>query len=96
MHQKLETGSIAYALDLAGWALRICSVVKYIEALTLSDWAFAHKAPPTGCLFFSAVMTGSRVAGFWNVRLVVHQKLEASSIAYALDLDGWALRICRW
>ena len=50
-HQKLETSSIAYALDLAGWALRICSVVKYIEALTLSDWAFAHKAPP-GCLFF--------------------------------------------
>ena len=52
VHQKLETSSIAYALDLAGWALRICSVVKYIEALTLSDWAFAHKAPPTGCLFF--------------------------------------------
>ena len=27
-------------------------VVKYTEATTLSDWAFAYKAPPTGCLFF--------------------------------------------
>ena len=30
-------------------------VVKYIEALTLPDWAFAHKAPPTGCLFYSPI-----------------------------------------
>ena len=27
-------------------------VVKYTEATTLSDWDFAHKAPPMGCLFF--------------------------------------------
>ena len=30
-------------------------VVKYTEATTLSDWAFAHKAPPTGCLFYSPI-----------------------------------------
>ena len=28
--------------------------------------------------------------------ILVHQKLETSSIAYALDLAGWALRVCRW
>ena len=39
-------------------------VVKYTEATTLSDWAFALKAPPTGCLSFSAVMTSPRAAGF--------------------------------
>ena len=63
-HQKLETSSIAYALDLAGWALRICSVVKYIEALTLSDWAFAHKAPPPprGAFSFSTI-TGYLTGG---------------------------------
>ena len=38
-------------------------VVKYTEALTLPDWAFAHKAPPAGCLFFSVVVTNPRVAG---------------------------------
>ena len=26
-------------------------VVKYTEATTLSDWAFAHKAPPHGVPF---------------------------------------------
>ena len=66
VHQKLETSSIAYALDLAGWALRICSVVKYIEALTLSDWAFALKAPPHGVPFLFRShdrLTGCRVLG---------------------------------
>ena len=41
-------------------------VVKYTEATTLSDWAFAHKAPPTGCLFFFRShdrLTGCRVLG---------------------------------
>ena len=64
VHQKLETSSIAYALDLAGWALRICSVVKYIEALTLSDWAFAPRHPPRGAFSFFVVVTNPRVAGF--------------------------------
>ena len=39
-------------------------VVKYTEATTLSDWDFAHKAPPMGCLFFSVAVTDSRAAGF--------------------------------
>ena len=38
-------------------------VVKYTEATTLSDWAFALKAPPRGAFSFSAVMTGSQAAG---------------------------------
>ena len=39
-------------------------VVKYTEATTLSDWAFAHKAPPPGVPFlFSVVVTGSQAAG---------------------------------
>ena len=63
VHQKLETGSIAYALELAGWALRICSVVKYIEALTLSDWAFAHKAPPPRGAFSFSTITGYLTGG---------------------------------
>ena len=40
-------------------------VVKYTEATTLSDWAFAHKAPPPhGVPFlFFVVVTGSQAAG---------------------------------
>ena len=41
-------------------------VVKYTEATTLSDWAFALKAPPTGCLSFFRSHdqpTGCRVLG---------------------------------
>lgn len=30
-------------------------VVKYTEATTLSDWAFAHKAPPRGAFSFSTI-----------------------------------------
>lgn len=28
-------------------------VVKYTEALTLPDWAFAHKAPPRGAFSYT-------------------------------------------
>ena len=37
-------------------------VVKYTEATTLSDWAFAHKAPPTGCLSYTPCTEATRGA----------------------------------
>jgi len=37
-------------------------VVKYTEATTLSDWAFAHKAPPRGAFSFSTI-TGYLTGG---------------------------------
>ena len=43
-------------------------VVKYTEATTLSDWAFAHKAPPTGCLFF--FRSHDRLTGCWGLGML--------------------------
>ena len=66
-------------------------LVKYIEAIGCPT-GLLHIRHPHGVPFlFRSHDQSARLPGFRNVRLVVHQKLETGSIAYALDLAGWAL-----
>ena len=62
-------------------------MAEYIETTRLPDWAFALKAPVEGAFSFSTVMTNPRADGFWNVRLIVHQKPEGGTSD--IKLLGW-------
>ena len=69
-------------------------LVKYIEAIGCPTGLLHIRHPPRGAF---SIPQSARLQSQTNAKLVeVHQKLETGSIAYALDLAGWALRICRW
>lgn len=57
-------------------------------------WVELNRA---SCLYRCFLKTDhiAQELGIYDITLV-HQKLETGSIAYALDLAGWVLRICRW